>query len=72
MHLRTPMSRPAQYVAAGVVYLLLSAVLFLMWLAVDHVLLLLLALSTVVAGLVELAVGWPRLRRNRTMRVRRP
>jgi hypothetical protein len=64
--------RPAQYVAAGVVYLLLSVVLFVIWLTVDDVLLLLLALSTVVAGLVDLSVGWPRLRRTLRGRVRTP
>jgi hypothetical protein len=62
--------RPAQYVAAGVVYLLLSAILFLSWLSVDLVLLLFLALSTVVAGLVDLAVGWPRFRRRLVTRLR--
>jgi hypothetical protein len=64
--------RPAQYVAAGVLYLLLSGVLFVIWLTVDDVLLLLLALSTVVAGLVDLSVGWPRLRRALRGRVRTP
>jgi hypothetical protein len=62
--------RPAQYVAAGVVYLLLSAVLFLLWMSVTDVVLLFLALSTVVAGLVDLAVGWPRVHRGPTTRRR--
>jgi hypothetical protein len=41
----------------------LSGALFLLWLSVDHVILLLFSVSTVVAGLVDLSVGWPRLRR---------
>ena len=52
-----------RFVAAGIVYLLLSGALFLVWLSVDHVILLVFSLSTVVAGLVDLSVGWPRLRR---------
>lgn len=57
-----------QYVAAGVLYLLLSAVVFVVWLALDGIAMLLLAvaLSTIVAGLVELTVGWHQLRRDRT------
>jgi hypothetical protein len=55
---------PAERVAAGAVYLVLSAVLFVVWLRLEVMVLLLLALSTVVAGLVSLAVGWPRLRRE--------
>jgi len=69
-HLRPPRHAGAQYVAAGVVYLLLSGTLFLLWLTVGNVLLLLLALSTVVAALVELTVGWPRLGRERRARGR--
>jgi len=67
-HLRPPRHAGAEYVAAGVVYLLLSGTLLLLWLTVGNVLLLLLALSTVVAGLVELTVGWPRLGRERKSR----
>jgi hypothetical protein len=37
---------------------------------VDHVLVLFMALSTVVAGLVDLAVGWPRFRRGLATRLR--
>jgi hypothetical protein len=59
-----------EYVGAGIIYLLLSAVLFLFWLSVDHVLVLFMALSTVVAGLVDLAVGWPRFRRGLATRLR--
>jgi hypothetical protein len=62
--------RAAQYVAAGSIYLLLSAALFLVWLSVDHVLLLFLALSTAIAGLVDLAVGWPRFQRELATRLR--
>ena len=65
-----PDRRPLAYVAAGSIYLLLSALLFLVWLSVDHVLLLLLSLSTVVAGLVDLSVGWPRLRGRKRARTR--
>jgi hypothetical protein len=57
-----PRRRPLAYVAAGSLYLLLSSILFLVWLSVDDVLVLVLSLSTVVAGLVDLSVGWPRLR----------
>jgi len=60
-----PGRRPLEYVAAGTLYLVLSSVLFLLWLSVDVVLVLVLSLSTVVAGLVDLSVGWPRLRRAR-------
>lgn len=54
-----------QYVAAGVLYLALSAIAFAAWLALDGtaMLILALALSTVVAGLVELTVGWRHLGR---------
>lgn len=54
-----------QYVAAGVLYLVLSAVAFAAWLALDGMVMLFLALalSTVVAGLVELTVGWHHLGR---------
>lgn len=57
-----------KYVAAGVLYLVLSAFAFALWLALDgmSMLILALALSTVVAGLVELTVGWHQLRRDRT------
>ena len=67
-HTEAPRRRPLAYVAAGSLYLLLSSILFLVWLSVDHVLVLLLALSTVVAGIVDLSVGWPRLRRRKEAR----
>lgn len=55
-----------QYVAAGVLYLVLSAIAFAVWLVLDGVVMLILALalSTVVAGLVELTVGWNQLTRS--------
>lgn len=55
-----------QYVAAGVLYLVLSAIAFAVWLALDGMMMLILALalSTVVAGLVELTVGWHHLARS--------
>lgn len=54
-----------QYVAAGVLYLVLSAFAFALWIALDGMVMLMLAvaLSTVVAGLVELTVGWRELSR---------
>jgi uncharacterized membrane protein HdeD (DUF308 family) len=67
---RASRRRPWAYVAAGGLYLLLSGILFLVWLSVDHVLVLLLALSTVVAGIVDLSVGWPRRRRRKEVRTR--
>lgn len=56
-----------QYVAAGVLYLALSAIAFALWIALDGMVMLMLALalSTVVAGLVELTVGWHQLARSR-------
>ena len=62
--------QPRRYVAAGVVYLLLSAILFVLWLRLGTALLLVLALSTVVAGLVDLSVGWPRLRHRPSAQTR--
>lgn len=67
-HTEAPRRRPLAYVAAGSLYLLLSSILFLVWLSVDHVLVLLLSLSTVVAGIVDLSVGWPRLHGRRKPR----
>ena len=54
-----------QYVAAGALYLVLSAIAFAVWLALDgmEMLILAVAVSTVVAGLVELTVGWHHLAR---------
>jgi hypothetical protein len=52
---------PLRFVAAGVLHLLLSGALALLWLSVDHVILLLLSLSMVVAGLADPSVGRPRL-----------
>lgn len=56
-----------QYVAAGALYLVLSAIAFAVWLALDgmEMLILAVAVSTVVAGLVELTVGWHHLARVR-------
>jgi hypothetical protein len=55
-----------QYVAAGVLYLVLSAIAFAVWIVLDGMVMLFLAvaLSTVVAGLVELTVGWHDLSRS--------
>jgi UPF0716 family protein affecting phage T7 exclusion len=63
---RNPAARhdPLERVAAGTLYVVLSVVLFVAWLWVGVGMLLLLALPTAVAGLVALAVGWPRLRRD--------
>jgi hypothetical protein len=69
-HLSVEQRQPLAYVAAGSIYLLLASILFLTWLSVDHVLVLLLSLSTAVAGLVDLSVGWPRLRRGRDREAR--
>jgi hypothetical protein len=63
-HIGSERREPLRFVAAGVLYLLLSGALFLLWLSVDHVILLVFSLSTVVAGLVDLSVGWPRLHRG--------
>lgn len=57
--------RPVQYLAAGALYLVLSGVLFLLWLTVEWYVVLFLSLSTCVAGLVLISVGWPRWRRER-------
>jgi len=60
--------RSGQLVAAGVLDLTLATLLYGVWLAYDDIVLLVLALSTVVAGLVSLSVGVPRLRRERAAR----
>jgi Flp pilus assembly protein TadB len=60
--------RPAQYVAAGALYLVLSGVLYLLWLTVEWYVVLFLSLPTCVAGLVLISVGWPRWRRERARR----
>lgn len=54
-----------RYVAAGATYLVLSGVLFLLWLAMNTFVVLLLSVPTLVGGLVLLSVGWPRLTRAR-------
>jgi hypothetical protein len=63
---RRPAARhdPVERVAAGTVYVVLSAVLFVLWLWTDLTMLAYLALPTIVAGLVSLVVGWPQLRRE--------
>lgn len=65
---QAPGRGPGRYVAAGVTYLLLSGVLFVLWIKMDLLVLVLLGVPTSVAGLVLLAVGWPRLRRRRRER----
>jgi hypothetical protein len=50
-----------EYVAAGALDLLLSSILFGLWLSVGTVLLLVIAVFLAVSGLVDLSVGWPRL-----------
>jgi hypothetical protein len=63
---RRPPARydPVERVAAGTVYVVLSGLLFLLWLWTDVTMLGFMALPTLVAGLVSLAVGWPQLRRK--------
>lgn len=65
-----------QYVAAGLLYLVLSTIAFAVWIALDGMVMLVLAvaISTVVAGLVELTVGWNQLTRprERTGAAKRP
>jgi hypothetical protein len=57
--------RSVQLVASGALDLVLAALLYAVWLAVDEIVVLVVAMSTLVAGLVSLAVGVPRLRRDR-------
>jgi hypothetical protein len=61
--------RSGQLVASGALDLVLAALLYAAWLALDHIVLLIVATSTLVAGLVSLAVGFPRLRRERAARL---
>jgi hypothetical protein len=58
----------SRYVAAGATYLVLSGVLFWLWLAVDWLIVLFISVPTFVASMVLLRVGWPRLRRERAER----
>ena len=60
----TEVRRGAEYLAAGVVYLVLGAVFFLLWLSLDWYVVLFLSLPSCVAGLVLLSVGWPRWKRE--------
>jgi Flp pilus assembly protein TadB len=57
--------QPGRYVAAGVTYLLLSGVVYVLWIVLHWFLLLLLAVPTFVGAVVLLSVGLPRLRRAR-------
>jgi Flp pilus assembly protein TadB len=60
--------RSGQLVASGALDLVLAALLYAVWLAVDEFVVLVVAMSTLVAALVSLAVGVPRLRRERAAR----
>ena len=54
---------PGRYVAAGVTYLVLSGILYSLWLVEDGlVVLMLLSMPTLVGGLVLLSIGRHRLR----------
>ena len=60
--------QPGRYVAAGLTYLVLSGVVYVLWIRLHWTVLLFLAVPTFVGAVVLVSVGLPRVRRARAAR----